>query len=306
MERQIVKLKCPKTVFITKAISILNLRLADRGCGQFGFSDSTDSGEMVLLLGINEYFGGEEYSLETLASGGLKITGGTETAILYGIGKMLRTASYGNGCFKYGTWRGRSAPKKSFRAMYFATHFYNFYHIAPMEEIIKYVEDLALLGYNALMMWADKHHYENAEDPDYINFCERLKSIYKAAALVGLKPILGVLCNEGFSTTPEALRARPTGRSFYGCEICPASDDGMDLILENHEKTLKIFSELDIYAYSVWSYDQGGCGCEKCYPWGSNGMYKSAGKVAGLFHKYFPEGKIIYSTWLFDYRGEKE
>ena len=306
MKRQVVKVECIETTLITKAISILNVRLSDRGCKQFERSNEFSNDDNILLLAIHKNLKSEEYSLETLPDAGLKISGGSEFAILYGIGKMLRTASYKNGCFEFGDWRGSSAPQKSFRAMYFATHFFNFYHIAPLESIIKYVEDLALLGYNALMMWVDKHHYNNAEDPEYMKFCERIKHIYEIGALVGLKPIIGTLCNEGFSSTPESLRAKYPGRSFYGCEVCPSTEPGMKLILDNHEETLKTFAGLDVLAYSIWPYDQGGCSCEKCFPWGANGMYKTATNISALVHKYFPESKIIYSTWLFDYRGEKE
>jgi hypothetical protein len=283
----------------------LNVRLEDRACASFEISEEIKESDALLCLDIDETFEEEEYSIENFHCG-LKITGGSETALLYGIGKMLRTATYKNGRFSFGSWRGRSAPAKPFRCMYFATHFFNYYHLAPIEEIIKYMEDLALLGYNALMMWLDKHHYESSEDPKYIDFAMRLKSIYEAGSLIGLRPVLGVLSNEGFNSTPEHSRAQSTGRSFFGCEICPSTDEGMALILKNHEETFKIFSGLDVYACSMWSYDQGGCGCEKCYPWGANGMYECVAKSADLFCEYFPGGEIIYSSWLFDHCGEKE
>jgi len=50
----------------------------------------------------------------------------------------------------------------------------------------------------------------------------------------------------------------------------------------------------------IWPYDQGGCGCDRCTPWGSNGFLKLSKKIAELAHRKIPNIKIILSTWLFD------
>ena len=49
--------------------------------------------------------------------------------------------------------------------MYLATHFRNFYHRAPIQEVEAYIEDLALWGYNAITVWFDRHHYSSIHDP---------------------------------------------------------------------------------------------------------------------------------------------
>ena len=47
-------------------------------------------------------------------------------------------------------------------------------------------------------------------------------------------------------------------------------------------------------------YDNGGCGCEKCRPWGTNGFLKLGEEIAGVFHRRYPRGKITLSAWCFD------
>ena len=50
----------------------------------------------------------------------------------------------------------------------------------------------------------------------------------------------------------------------------------------------------------LWPYDQGGCGCAQCRPWGTNGFLKAGGAVAALARKKLPGTKIVLSTWFFD------
>jgi hypothetical protein len=56
-------------------------------------------------------------------------------------------SGYGNGY--------QEAEVKPIHGMYFASHFFNFYHVAPIEQVYRLQEDLALRGCNALMAWYD-------------------------------------------------------------------------------------------------------------------------------------------------------
>jgi len=51
------------------------------------------------------------------------------------------------------------------RAVNFATHFHNFYHDAPVEEVQRYVEELALWGRNVLVARFDMHHDTGIDVP---------------------------------------------------------------------------------------------------------------------------------------------
>lgn len=295
-------IKSERDIIIERTFKILNRHLANRNCPEFELTTA----QADLIWELDSSYPEEGYSIADLPDGAVQIKGGSSSAILYGVGKMLHTASFADGSFKFGSWRGFTSPRNSERVVYLASHFHNYYHVAPLEEITEYLEDLALWGYNRLMMWVDKHHFNGPDDPAIIKFVERSKKLYSSGNAIGLKTILGGLTNEGYANTPKHLVATFPGRSFYYCEVCPSTPGGMELILKNHADTINWFKDINVAGMFLGSYDQGGCACNKCSPWGCNGMLRTGKEVADLFHTYFPDGKIIYFTWLFDYRGEKE
>lgn len=296
-------IKCETDSIVERTVQILNRHLTKRGCQEF---ELTTNEHADLIWELDAGYPDEGFGIADLPDGAVQIKGNSPNAILFGVGKMLRTAGFDNGTFQFGLWRGVSSPQKSERIVYLATHFHNYYHVAPLEEISEYLEDLALLGYNRLGMWVDKHHFAGPDDPAILKFVERIKTLYCLGAAIGLKPLVGGLTNEGYANTPKHLIAKDPGRSFYFCEVCPSTSEGMELILKNHADTIGWFKELDISGMFLWSYDQGGCACPKCFPWGCNGMLRTGKQVAELFHSHFPRGKVMYSTWLFDYCGENE
>ena len=50
-------------------------------------------------------------------------------------------------------------------------------------------------------------------------------------------------------------------------------------------------------------YDQGGCGCAECKPWGSKGFMKCVEEVGNLARTKLPGTKVVLSTWMID-QGE--
>jgi len=230
-------------------------------------------------------------------------------------GRLLRSIPTG-GEFKPEPRCGVHKTAKSLCGMYFATHFQNYYHIAPLEEIFEYIEDLALWGMEALAVWFDMHHYTGVDDPEAVTMAARLKAILNHAKSIGLKRMMTTISNEGFSTTPDELKAtneaqngyylKPDG--FYHTEVCPNTDGGMELILKNRSDMLDVFEDVQPDYFTIWPYDQGGCTCEKCTPWGSNAFLKVAKAEAELLKRRIPGAKIILSTWYFGqfYRGNTE
>ena len=101
-------------------------------------------------------------------------------------------------------------PKKKIRGMYFATHFYNFYHNAPMEKVYEVIEDLAMQGCNNLLVWFDMHHFNSTKDEEAIELIDRLKSILHYANKIGIYGSMLMLSNEGL---PQFLMIK--GRLAY-------------------------------------------------------------------------------------------
>lgn len=246
-------------------------------------------------LAIAPEIGPDGFRLEDMPDGSLRLTAGDERGWLYGLGKYLRDPS----------WRGTSVPRLPVRGIYFATHFHNWYHDAPIAEVERYVEDLALWGVNALQVWFDMHHYTGLEEPAAQAMIERLRAILQAGQRVGMAPGLCALANEGYSGGPPELRAT-WGRgelvlpAHYHTELCPHAPGGLDLILRWAEERMAAFADLGIEYYWLWPYDQGGCCCPLCHPWGGNGFLYTAERVAQVARRVLPGVKTVLCTWDFD------
>jgi len=264
-------------------------------------------GDLTVVLEIQPGIGKEGFRIEDGPDGAIHIIGNDERGLLYGAGKFLRTSCYEIGSFSPGAWRGTSVPQKEVRGIYFATHFHNFYHDAPVREIERYVEDLALWGYNALTVWFDMHHYQSIADPKARKMIRRLHAILSAAKKVGMDVGLVVIANEAYANSPMKLRAEPTNRAHFGIELCPYKPGAEELTLKWLEEEFKAFSDIGLDSLWIWPYDQGGCSCKQCAPWGANGFLKMAEPISRLFRRYFPKARIVLSTWLFDFqRNEGE
>ena len=69
---------------------------------------------------------------------------------------------------------------------------------------------------------------------------------------------------------------------------------------------LACFDGVGLDYLMLWPYDQGGCTCARCYPWGSKGFWEIAKKQAALARAHFPDVEIIFSCWRFDHFTEGE
>lgn len=255
----------------------------------------------TLELTIEPGIGKEGFQITGKPDGGVCIAGCDERGVFYGIGKFLRTSRYEGG-FVPGTWRGTSVPDKPLRGIYFATHFYNYYQTAPVEDVERYVEELALWGVNSVSVWYDMHHFRGFADPEAAAFRGRLKRILQAARRCGIGVGFMVIGNEAYDGSPNALRADPRAQrgGFYDVAICPNKPGGLDYTLKILGELFDWAGDLDPEYVCIWPYDQGGCGCNQCQPWGANGFLKCAENVSGLARKKLPGVKIILSTWMFD------
>lgn len=263
--------------------------------------------QLEVVLTIAPGIGEEGFRISDRVDGGIEVAGQTEIGVLYGLGKLLRTSGYSDDGFAPGTWRGQSIPQKHLRGIYFATHFHNYYHDAPVNEVKRYVGELALWGFNTLVIWYDMHHFDGFDDPDAQAMRNRLYAMCEAAKGIGLKIGLINVANEAYRDSPEELRVGEDVKrgGWYDCAVCPEKTDrrglsGLDYILSILGEEYEWISPLSPEYVVIWPYDQGGCGCEKCRPWGSNGFVRTGDAVAALAREKLPEVKIIASTWFLD------
>ncbi len=260
-------------------------------------------------LRLQKGIGTEGFRIENISPGNVRILGDDSRGLLYGVGKFLRSNAYHQGSLTLGSWRGTSVPQEPVRGIYFATHFFNYYNEAPIENIERYVEDLGLWGYNSIFVWFDMHHYNGMQDPAAQAMVERLNAILSTAKRAGLKTGITLLANEAYANSPEALRADWTAghdgyfrepQGHYHVELCPHKAGAKDLLLKWREEMFQKFKDVGIDYVVIWPYDQGGCTCPLCKPWGTNGFLMMAEPIAEMARRDFPQCKIILSTWYFD------
>ncbi len=251
-------------------------------------------------LDIQPGIGREGFIIRSSEPGNITVTGNDDRGLLYGIGKLLREMPSFTPSLPDAPWQIESVPVLPVRGMYFATHFHNFYHDAPLEEVTHYIEELALWGCNALLVWFDMHHYDSLQDLEAQRMIHRLRVMLKAANAVGMGAGLLFLANEGYRSSPPALRVTPAPAQ-YNVEICPSQPGGMDLILKWRREVLACFADLDIEYVCIWPHDQGGCGCADCNPWGARGFVRLVRALNPMVAEFFPSAQRIVSTWWFDY-----
>ncbi|MHB9032168.1 MAG: hypothetical protein ACYC6L_03865 [Anaerolineae bacterium] len=293
---------------VLRGAALLQRIIAQR-CGTPLPSATFRPGLPRIILALDSTLGAESYALRS-EGGGITVAGGTALGLVYGIGRLLREASFAPGAFTPGAWRGASSPAMPLRGIYFATHFHNWYHEAPVEEIERYIEELALWGYNTVIVWFDQHHFNGLADPAAQAMLVRLKALLGAVKRIGMRTALISLANEGYANSPAELRADWTdGHSgyhhppldHYHVELCPSQPGAQELILREFEEKLRAFQEIGLDYICLWPYDQGGCTCPECAPWGPNGFLRLAEPEARLFKRIYPGGKLILSTWYLDH-----
>jgi len=260
-------------------------------------SPDTPRTRVAFIAGSEPY---EHYRIRT-DDGAITVYGSCPTAFNAAVGYLLRNA------FR-GIEDTEVTPGSEFRSVYFANHFFNYYHAAPIGELCDYLEQLALWGQSVLCLWFDMHHFESLESPDAQAMIGRMNALFKKARELGMKTSLTRLANEYYSLSPDRLKARqelengyhvkPIG--FFHTELCMSDPEGEKTVLESLDRMLDCFSDVGLDYIVLWPYDQGGCTCGRCAPWGSNGFIRVARKSAELARKRFPDIRIILSCWRFD------
>lgn len=269
--------------------------------------ESRDSAH--LFFSIDDTLPPESFRIESRGRAVL-LSGGSPSGLLYGAGKLLRTSGYANNSFQPSSWRGTSAPRGSLRGMYFATHFHNWYHKATQPEIARYMEDLALWGVNAVMVIFPMINLHDWDDPQAGPAIDMVRAYADTAHQLGIQFATG-LNNTMFIGAPQEIRAQrlpdPTGRrGNSGHPICPNIPEGHAYLMDNARRLYNEFSDTGLDIVVFWPYDEGGCACEKCAPWGSNGYLKLSHEFAELGRACFPHLKTVLSTWMFDTPPEGE
>ena len=229
------------------------------------------------------------------------ITGQDRRGLLYGAGKFLRTSTFAKGEFTPSAWTGVSAPEMPVRIAYFASHYGNYYENAPIDELRRYIEDLGLWGYNGVSIWFHKTTHRGLQDEHARKTLKHLAAILKAVDETGLDASLMECANAGYApdTIPEGLGSTAGPHVRAGRWVCPSRPGGMEHILAVARTELDFLKRenVPIRNFVFWPYDDGGCQCEQCRPWGGNGYLKAAKSYAALAKERYPDAKVGIGSW---------
>lgn len=286
----------PELIIISE---ILEKRLIRRG-----LKINTDG--YCFTLRFNPDIPAESYYI-TGGDNGVCIEAPAMTDLLGGAGAFLRDTVFGADKTLYSRKRGMYTADCAMRGVYFARHFHNFYHMAPFPEICEYIGDLTLWGFNCLMMIMANIDIDREDSPESLNNIDCIAAVFKFASSLGMKIIFMLNSSCTYKDYPKELAFTPLkdewGRQGNsGNVICISKPGGMELIDENNRFLLEAMKTrgvaIDILAN--WPYDEGGCGCSECSPWGSNGYIRSSKKAFQTGEEYYPGALRLLSTWTFD------
>ncbi|KAB2664447.1 MAG: hypothetical protein DVB31_09870 [Verrucomicrobia bacterium] len=255
-------------------------------------------------LSVDPAIGVEGYRIGDSPGGGIRIAGGDKRGLIYGVGKFLRTSRYDGGGFTPGSWRGSARPASPVRGIYFATHFGNYYEEAPIEAVRGYLDELALWGVNHLQVTFPRWHFQGFDDPAAAKALGRLRELMHGAKLAGLKVSL-IAGNDGFKSTPREFLRVPVPdplhrRGDFGVNLCPSHPGAHALLLKDWGRLMDEFAGIGLDAVEFWPYDEGGCGCTNCWPWGARGFPTLGRDLSRIARDRYPGIQVVLSTWTFD------
>ncbi len=284
-----------------RAAAIFSRRVSQR-CG---VPSPGAANAVAIELRVDPEIGAEGFTISRSARSTVRVTGGDERGVLYGLGKLFRTSQCNSGRFSPGTWRGTSRPAASLRGVYLASHFGNFYEAAPIGELETYVEDLALWGVNAVGFAFPAWQYTSYEDPAARSNLKRILAMMQASRRAGMQVGAFVAPNQTFKTAPKELLAKPYPddwgrRGYLGVNLCPSLPAGRKYLLDAWEGLLGEYRSVGLDFAVYWPYDEGGCGCPQCWPWGSRGYVQICRDFTRLARSKNPHFKSVVSTWMFD------
>jgi hypothetical protein len=72
------------------------------------------------------------------------------------------------------------------------------------------------------------------------------------------------------------------------------------VLLKNWSELFDQFSDTGLDCVVSWPYDEGGCGCPQCWPWGVRGHVQLSKEVSQLARRRYPRCRFVLSTWVYD------
>jgi hypothetical protein len=171
----------------------------------------------------------------------------------------------------------------------------------------KYVEELLLYGYNAIVCIVPIVSINSYEDEFFVRAVAKTRSMFKLAKKLSMKVGIIINPNQGMMNAPHEWDADPSYeqtdkvvRGQLGRNLCPAIPEAFEYLRSIWVKELEQYTDIGLDYVLTWPYDEGGCGCDKCRPWGAKAYPDLAIAVNKDAKKLYPNSKFVLSTWLYD------
>lgn len=283
------------------AAEVFSSRLSDRGIAPGG----------GLKVVFREKAGGAPGWNVFAGDGRAELEAASAIDFFAAAGELLRALTFRDGGAELPALDIRRAPRCEFRGAYFASHFHNWYITAPDAELHRYIEDLALWGFNWIETCFPAIDLPSEFSPETKEAVGRLVPLFEFAHGIGMKVCIGGFTNGGYKDYPAGLKAGlhpdPLGRrGNTGNMLCYAKPETRELMDAYNRHFFEWFAPCGIDMLISWPYDEGGCGCPECAPWGAKGFISSSKRMFELAREYFPGVLRLVSTWCFDTPPEGE
>ena len=284
-----------------KLYPIVKKRVEDR-CGTHCVN-TVQAGAFVLRFKTDASLPAEGFCLRE-EEDGIAILGADFLALMYGVGCFLHRSRFLAEGLCPTDWRGQSAPACSKRMIFLAQHFHNWYQQCGVQEIREYIEDLVLWGINGVVSVFSCLNFTGWDDPKLPSMISLFQNTLSIARELGLK--VGFEYSNVDFMVPRTDVAADKSRvpSKTGNLICTSTEAGF----AHYQQLLsRILDYSDAFGgpdfITLWSYDEGGCSCERCFPWGGNGFYHMSHRISRYLKERYPRIEIWLATW---YVGKKD
>lgn len=246
----------------------------------------------------------------TVADGRATVRGARMRSLVFGAGVLLRAIRYGEREFSIEDGEYAFSPAKRYRIAYLARHFNNWYLKASVDEFLRYIEDMALWGINGFqlhldypavdMVWSSTGD-RKVFDAVSVALGERIKALDMDLMTFGGDNCAPEDMPPEFRAVPDP---KPRGAQQYN--VCPEKPSALEYLLKLKRDALEKSREFPVSGLLYWPFDEGGCACEKCSPWGGNGYVRFIERLSKEVEAVHPGAKHVVSTWFFregDWRG---
>lgn len=288
-------LPCAEQPIYNKLFSILKVRVEERS----GARVVPVAGQVAVRFELDPSLPADAYTISDMEHG-LLIQGADFRGLMYGLGQFLHKSQYDETGMCVTDWRGTSTPDCPVRTLYFALHFYNGYHMMTPEDLVRNLEDVMLWGFNGVCANYARVSLHDFSDPNAEHNFRLIETLFSAAK--SLKMTTSVLLGtvDFMDTVPE-LAADKTGIFGKGGNaLCPSRPGGYERISYINMTVVRRLAHIGLDYVILWPYDEGGCSCELCAPWGGNGYYRWAKRqYQEICSEIANPPKAILCTWHF-------